>query len=190
MHLGNLLLQLRGSQQKKHDPRVERRHGDSLRSGWKNILACVMRLFQLDLLPPVVLLIDCEDMAAAKDRLPRPSASRKNPATASLLSRAFSRYSPTHHAPCGDFQFPQKASFQSEVCISGGDLVAWCAKSEIRCSRTYLTELGLGFRKTLKASSQWHGHCQCISHEVDGACLSLDKSHLFEAFEAGVLSAA
>ena len=67
------------------------RHGDSLRSGWKNILACIMRLFQLDLLPPVVLLIDCEDSAAAKERLPRPSASRKNPATASLLSRAFSR---------------------------------------------------------------------------------------------------
>ena len=55
------------------------------------MLACIMRLFQLDLLAPVVLLIDCEDPAAAKERLPRPSASRKNPATASLLSRAFAR---------------------------------------------------------------------------------------------------
>ena len=67
------------------------RYGDSLRTGWKNLLACVMRLFQLNLLPPAVLLLESEDSASAKERLPRPSASRRTPASASLLSRAFSR---------------------------------------------------------------------------------------------------
>jgi len=68
------------------------RHGDSLRGGWKNLLSCIMRLFQLDLLPPVVLLLESDDVQAAKERLPHPSASRRTPASASLLSRAFSRY--------------------------------------------------------------------------------------------------
>lgn len=77
---------------------VHRRYGDSLRSGWRNLLACVVRLFQLNLLPPSVLLLESEDAAAARERIPRPSASRPTPASASLLSRAFSRCIYTPHA--------------------------------------------------------------------------------------------
>ena len=82
------------------------RHGDSLRGGWKNLLSCIMRLCQLDLLPPVVLLLESDDPQTAKERLPRPSASRRTPASASLLSRAFSR-SGTADSPLQSLTFQQ-----------------------------------------------------------------------------------
>lgn len=53
-------------------------------------MECVVRLFQLDLLPSAVLLMESDDPAAATARLPRPSAARRS-STASLISRAFSR---------------------------------------------------------------------------------------------------
>lgn len=69
----------------------ERRYGDSLRAGWRNIMECVVRLYQLGLLPPAVLLMEAEDPAAAAQRLPKPSTARRSSTATSLISRAFSR---------------------------------------------------------------------------------------------------
>ena len=38
-----------------------RRYGDLVRSGWRNIMDCVMRLHRLELLPPAVIAMDAED---------------------------------------------------------------------------------------------------------------------------------
>ncbi|KAK9828895.1 hypothetical protein WJX72_002652 [[Myrmecia] bisecta] len=67
------------------------RYGNSLRSGWRNILDFVVRLHKLSLLPHSVLLMEAEDSEAARQRLPRASSSQRRVASASsLLHRAFS----------------------------------------------------------------------------------------------------
>lgn len=68
-----------------------RRYGDSLRSGWRNVMDVVLRLHALGLLPASVAALEGEDAQAAAGRLPRPSAPRNASAAPSLLSRAFSR---------------------------------------------------------------------------------------------------
>ena len=69
------------------------RYGDSLHSGWRNILDIVIRLHKLNLLPPSVLIMESEDPEAAKQRLPRAPASRRVVSAGSMISRAFSRSS-------------------------------------------------------------------------------------------------
>eukprot|EP00884_Botryococcus_braunii_P022699 jgi/Botrbrau1/9112/Bobra.0305s0016.2 len=66
------------------------RYGDSLHSGWRNILDIVIRLHKLNLLPPSVLIMESEDPEAARQRLPRPPVSRRTPSAGSIISRAFS----------------------------------------------------------------------------------------------------
>ncbi|KAK9918480.1 hypothetical protein WJX75_004379 [Coccomyxa subellipsoidea] len=66
------------------------RYGDSLRSGWRNVMDVVLRLHALGLLPASVAALEGEDAQAAAERLPRPSAPRNASAAPSLLSRAFS----------------------------------------------------------------------------------------------------
>jgi brefeldin A-resistance guanine nucleotide exchange factor 1 len=67
------------------------RYGDSLSSGWRNIMDLVMRLHRLGLLPVTVAALEGEDPQAAAARLPRLTAQRNMASTPSLLSRAFSR---------------------------------------------------------------------------------------------------
>jgi hypothetical protein len=43
-----------------------RRYGDSLRSGWRDIMECVMRLHKLGLVPAVILAVDGEPPEVAK----------------------------------------------------------------------------------------------------------------------------
>lgn len=74
------------------------RYGDSLHSGWRNILDIVIRLHKLNLLPPSVLIMESEDPEAALQRLPRPPVSRRTPSAGSIISRAFSRF--VAHANC------------------------------------------------------------------------------------------
>lgn len=68
------------------------RYGDSLKSGWKTVMECVMRLYKLNLLPEAVLLLEAEDPEAAKQRLPRPDNKARNSSAGSYLHRAISRY--------------------------------------------------------------------------------------------------
>ena len=72
-----------------HD--VPCRYGDSLKSGWKNVMECVVRLYKLNLLPEAVLLLEAEDTEAARQRLPRPDNKARNSSAGSYLSRAISR---------------------------------------------------------------------------------------------------
>ena len=66
------------------------RYGDSLRSGWRNVLDFVVRLHKLALLPGGVLALEAGDGGGAPGGLPRPAAQRRG-ASSSLLSRAFAR---------------------------------------------------------------------------------------------------
>ena len=68
-----------------------RRYGDSLKSGWKNVTECVVRLYKLNLLPEAVLLLEAEDTEAARQRLPRPDNKARNSSAGSYLQRAISR---------------------------------------------------------------------------------------------------
>jgi hypothetical protein len=67
------------------------RYGDCLRSGWRNIMDCVVRLHKLSLLPSAVLLTEAEDPEAAAQRIPRVSNTHRVGSSGSLLSRAISR---------------------------------------------------------------------------------------------------
>lgn len=73
------------------------RYGDSLKSGWKTIMECVVRLYKLSLLPEAVLLLEAEDVEAAKQRWPRPDNKARNSSAGSYLQRAISRC--THTTP-------------------------------------------------------------------------------------------
>jgi hypothetical protein len=44
------------------------RYGDSLRSGWRDIMECVMRLHKLGLVPAVILAVDGEPPEVANCR--------------------------------------------------------------------------------------------------------------------------
>ncbi len=68
-----------------------KRYGDSLSSGWRNIMDIVMRLHKLGLLPASVAALEGEDPAEAAARLPRLIAQRSMPSAPSFISRAFSR---------------------------------------------------------------------------------------------------
>lgn len=68
------------------------RYGDSLSSGWRNIMDVVMRLHKLGLLPAAVAALEGEDPQEAAARLPRLTAPRNMASTPSFISRAFSRY--------------------------------------------------------------------------------------------------
>ena len=70
---------------------LRNRYGDSLRSGWRNVLDCVLRLHRLGLLPPGVVLLEAGDPDAGKFALPRAPASRRSASATSIISRAFSR---------------------------------------------------------------------------------------------------
>lgn len=48
--------------------RTWRRYGDSLRSGWRDIVECVMRLHKLGLVPAVILAVDGEPPEVANSR--------------------------------------------------------------------------------------------------------------------------
>ena len=67
------------------------RYGDSLRSGWRNVLDCVIRLHRLGLLPPGVVLLEAGMPDTGKLALPRAPASRRSASATSIISRAFSR---------------------------------------------------------------------------------------------------
>lgn len=67
---------------------IANRYGDSLRTGWRNVLDCVMRLHKVGLLSPAVLVVDGEEMEVAAARLPRPSMSKSKGSSGSLFSRA------------------------------------------------------------------------------------------------------
>jgi hypothetical protein len=71
-----------------------RRYGDSLRSGWRNVLDAVIRLHGLGLLPPGVVLLEAGEPDGGKLALPRAPASRRSASASSILSRAFSRRAP------------------------------------------------------------------------------------------------
>ena len=62
-----------------------------MKSGWKNVMECVVRLYKLNLLPEKVLLLEAEDTEAARLRLPRPANKARNSSAGSMLSRAISR---------------------------------------------------------------------------------------------------
>ena len=66
------------------------RYGDSLKSGWKNMMECVVRLFKLNMLPESILLMEAEDPESARRRIPRPSNKARNSSAGSIISRAFS----------------------------------------------------------------------------------------------------
>jgi len=68
------------------------RYGDSLKSGWKNMMECIVRLYKLNMLPESILLMESEDPESARRRIPRPSNKARNSSAGSMLSRAFSRY--------------------------------------------------------------------------------------------------
>lgn len=65
-------------------------YGDSLHSGWKNVMDIVMRLFKLGLLPAAAFALEGEDVEALRPRLPRYSPAKRSGSTGSLLSRAIS----------------------------------------------------------------------------------------------------
>ncbi|KAL0041048.1 hypothetical protein WJX77_003321 [Trebouxia sp. C0004] len=69
---------------------VANRYGDSLKSGWKNIMECIVRLYKLNMLPESILLMEAEDPESARRRIPRPSNKARNSSAGSMLSRAFS----------------------------------------------------------------------------------------------------
>ncbi|KAK9841755.1 hypothetical protein WJX81_000904 [Elliptochloris bilobata] len=69
---------------------IANRYGDSLRSGWRNVLDCVIRLHRLGLLPPGVVLLEAGEPDAGKLALPRAPASRRTASATSIISRAFS----------------------------------------------------------------------------------------------------
>ena len=54
-------------------------------------MECVVRLYKLNLLPEAVLLLEAEDVDAARQRLPRPDNKARNSSAGSYLSRAISR---------------------------------------------------------------------------------------------------
>jgi len=70
------------------------RYGNSLRSGWRNVLDAVIRLHGLGLLPPGVVLLEAGEPDGGKLALPRAPASRRTASASSILSRAFSRRAP------------------------------------------------------------------------------------------------
>lgn len=72
-----------------------RRYGDSLRSGWRDIMECVTRLHKLGLLPASILAVDGEAPEAAAARLPKPLAPTRASSSGSLFTRAFNRQVPT-----------------------------------------------------------------------------------------------
>lgn len=72
-------------------PVLLHRYGDSLRSGWRNVLDCVIRLHSLGLLPTGVVLLEAGEPDAGKLALPRAPASRRSASATSIISRAFSR---------------------------------------------------------------------------------------------------
>ena len=69
----------------------QHRYGDSLKSGWKNMMECVVRLYKLNMLPESILLMEAEDPDSARRRIPRPANRARNSSAGSMLSRAFSR---------------------------------------------------------------------------------------------------
>ncbi|DBA68573.1 TPA: hypothetical protein ACH3X2_013515 [Trebouxia sp. C0005] len=69
---------------------VANRYGDSLKSGWKNMMECIVRLYKLNMLPESILLMEAEDPESARRRIPRPSNKARNSSAGSMLSRAFS----------------------------------------------------------------------------------------------------
>ena len=66
------------------------RYGDCLRSGWRDILDCTVRLHKLGLLPPAVLRADGESADAAAQRMPKPSMPPRT-GSSGVLYRAFTR---------------------------------------------------------------------------------------------------
>ena len=66
------------------------RYKDSVRSGWRNIMDFVVRLYRLSLLPIEVYLMEDENLDAARQRLPRPSSAKK-PASTNIVYRAISK---------------------------------------------------------------------------------------------------
>ncbi|KAL3131638.1 hypothetical protein ABBQ38_007935 [Trebouxia sp. C0009 RCD-2024] len=69
---------------------VANRYGDSLKSGWKNMMECIVRLYKLNMLPESILLMEAEDPESARRRIPRPSNKARNSSAGSMLSRAIS----------------------------------------------------------------------------------------------------
>ena len=66
------------------------RYGDYLRSGWRDILDCTVRLHKLGLLPAAVLRADGESADAAAQRMPKPSMPPRT-GSSGVLYRAFTR---------------------------------------------------------------------------------------------------
>ncbi|GAB4821173.1 hypothetical protein N2152v2_008219 [Parachlorella kessleri] len=66
---------------------IANRYGDWLRSGWRNVVDCLLRLHKLDLLPPAIIAVDGESIEDARQRMPVPSKANKA-STGSLFSRA------------------------------------------------------------------------------------------------------
>ena len=93
------------------------RHGDTLRTGWKQLLQIVMHIFQLDLLPPDVLILEVDEQA--KDRLPRPFARQLQASGSSLWTRALSRHETSTYLA----QF-LRAAMISTLLVHGHEMLA------------------------------------------------------------------
>jgi len=76
--------------QNRNGVRLCCRYGDCLRSGWRDILDCTVRLHKLGLLPAAVLRADGEGADAAVQRMPKPTLPPRSGSSA-MLYRAFTR---------------------------------------------------------------------------------------------------
>ena len=105
------------------------RYGDSLRSGWRNVLDAVIRLHGLGLLPPGVVLLEAGDPDGGKLALPRAPASRRTASASSILSRAFSRRAPAYDGDALGRSWlridPHSAAFDA-LCAKCTFLIADC----------------------------------------------------------------
>lgn len=69
---------------------IAHRHGDCLKSAWRNIIDCMLRMHRMELLSPSVIAADGEELEEAAARMPRPGAGsgKRGTASGSLFSRA------------------------------------------------------------------------------------------------------
>ncbi len=99
------------------------RYGDCLRSGWRDILDCTVRLHKLGLLPAAVLRADGEGADAAVQRMPKPTLPPRSGSSA-MLYRAFTRCRAAHQTrtPSSVLQSPPQHPMgqraQASACCS------------------------------------------------------------------------
>ncbi|KAI3425868.1 hypothetical protein D9Q98_007841 [Chlorella vulgaris] len=117
---------------------VANRHGDLLRSGWRNVIDAVLRLHRLDLLPAAVIATDGEEPEDARLRLPRPASINKTRGSSgSLFSRAITSLISIDGSDAVSAE--QAAAREAELAARAVATVEACHIDEVFADSKFLT---------------------------------------------------